>query len=59
MVVSTVLERNPEVVISGSLDLDEVGRIHNRYKVQGILEPEPTRLCALSTVRVLLRTGNI
>ena len=25
MVVSTVLERNPEVIISGSLDLDEVG----------------------------------
>lgn len=24
MVVSTVLERNPEVIISGSLDLDEV-----------------------------------
>ena len=28
MVVSTVLERNPEVIISGSLDLDEVGSIH-------------------------------
>ena len=24
MVVSTVLERNPEVIISGGLDLDEV-----------------------------------
>ena len=24
MVVSTVLERNPEVIISGSLDLDDV-----------------------------------
>ena len=28
MVVSTVLERNPEVIISGSLDLDDVSIIY-------------------------------